>query len=44
MRRREPSRYDALWKGTRDAHVGKGALGRGLIDGSVRIGPAPTQE
>src|ERR1035441_2309751 len=28
MRRRQPDRYSAIWRGTQDAHSGKGALGR----------------
>jgi len=40
MQRREPNRYAALWRGTRDARVGKGSLGRKLVDRSVRMGPA----
>jgi hypothetical protein len=39
MQRQEPSRYGALWRGVLDSHVGKGALGRGLVDGNIRIGP-----
>lgn len=35
MRRRDPQRYAALWRGTVDARVGKGALGRSTIDGKV---------
>jgi hypothetical protein len=38
MQRREPGRYAALWRGVRDAHVGKGALGRTTGDGAVRFG------
>jgi hypothetical protein len=30
MRRKDPDRYAALWRGTRDARVGKGALGRNV--------------
>ena len=37
IKRREPDRYDALWRGTRDAHVGKGALGRSTIDRAVSV-------
>ena len=37
MERRDPGRYTALWRGTRDAVVGKGALGRRTIDKSVRF-------
>ena len=40
LERREPDRYAALWKGTVDAHVGKGALGRCLVDSRLRTGPA----
>src|SRR4051812_36565855 len=39
MQRREPDRYAALWRGTLDARVGKRALGRGVVDGNLRIGP-----
>jgi hypothetical protein len=39
MQRREPERYDDFWRGKRDARIGKGALGRCLIDGNLRIGP-----
>ena len=38
MRRRDPGRYDGLWKGTLDARAGKGALGRHVSDATVRIG------
>jgi hypothetical protein len=37
MERREPARYSALWRGTLDAHAGKGALGRRTIDRAVRF-------
>lgn len=37
MKRREPERYAALWRGTLDARVGKGALGRRTIDRAVRF-------
>jgi hypothetical protein len=37
MERRDPGRYAALWRGTLDARVGKGALGRRTIDRSVRF-------
>jgi hypothetical protein len=40
MQRRDPERYGALWRGTGNAHVGKGALGRSAIDRSVRVRPA----
>ena len=30
MRRQEPDRYSAVWRGTADSHIGKGALGRSL--------------
>jgi hypothetical protein len=39
MRRREPDRYAALWRGTPNAHLGKGAMGRGVVDTTLRIGP-----
>jgi hypothetical protein len=32
IERREPDRYSALWRGTLNARVGKGALGRSTID------------
>jgi hypothetical protein len=35
MERREPGRYATLWRGTRDARVGKGALGRRTVDRAV---------
>jgi hypothetical protein len=38
MRRRDSGRYNAIWKGTMDARTGKGALGRHISDGRVRIG------
>ena len=38
MERREPERYGALWRGTINAHVGKGALGRALVDNRLRVG------
>ena len=37
MQRRDPGRYAVLWRGTLDAHVGKGALGRRTVDGAVRF-------
>jgi hypothetical protein len=37
MQRRDPERYNALWSGTRDAHVGKGAVGRRVIDQSLHL-------
>jgi hypothetical protein len=37
MERRDPGRYAALWRGTLDARIGKGALGRRTIDGAVRF-------
>jgi hypothetical protein len=39
LQRREPGRYAALWRGTLDAHTGKGALGRHTIDRAVRFAP-----
>lgn len=39
MQRRDPDRYAALWRGTRGARVGKGALGRNMIDRSVGFMP-----
>jgi hypothetical protein len=41
MRRRDPGRYSALWRGTLDARAGKAALGRQVSDATVRIGPRP---
>lgn len=41
MQRRDPARYGALWRGTLDAHVGKGALGRSTIDRAVTVERAP---
>jgi hypothetical protein len=40
MQRRNPERYAALWRGTRDAVVGKGALGRRTVDRAVQFAPA----
>jgi hypothetical protein len=37
LQRRHPGRYAALWRGTPDAHVGKGALGRRTVDGAVQF-------
>lgn len=37
MERREPSRYAAFWRGTLDADVGKGALGRRGVDSTVHL-------
>jgi hypothetical protein len=37
MERREPERYAALWRGTLNAHVGKGALGRRTVDRAIRF-------
>jgi hypothetical protein len=37
MQRRDPGRYAALWQGTLDAHVGRGALGRRTVDRGVRF-------
>ena len=39
LRRREPERYTRLWRGTRDVHTGRGALGRHTIDSSVTFTP-----
>jgi hypothetical protein len=39
MQRRQPERYEALWRGTLDAHSGKGALGRRTDDRNVLFGP-----
>lgn len=38
MQRRDPGRYAAPWRGTLDVRVGKGALGRRMIDRAVRFG------
>jgi hypothetical protein len=35
MERRDPARYAALWRGTLDARLGKGALGRRTVDRAV---------
>lgn len=35
IERGEPGRYAALWRGTRDARTGKGALGRRTVDSAV---------
>jgi hypothetical protein len=43
MQRRDPGRYAALWRGTRDAHIGKGALGRRTLDRAVRF-PSATKD
>jgi hypothetical protein len=37
MRRKDPERYSAVWRGTRDAHIGKGALGRNVVDTTVHL-------
>ena len=37
MRRKNPARYAAVWRGTRDAHIGKGALGRSAVDATVHF-------
>jgi hypothetical protein len=37
MQRRDPGRYGKLWRGTLDAHVGKGALGLRTVDRAVRF-------
>jgi len=37
MRQKEPERYAALWRGTLDAHTGKGALGRRTVDSTVMV-------
>ena len=39
LQRRDPGRYAALWRGTHDAHVGNGALGRRTVDGVVQFAP-----
>ena len=36
MRRREPDRYTAIWRGSLEPHVGKGALGRSVMDATVQ--------
>jgi hypothetical protein len=38
MQRRQPERYEALWRGTLDAHSGNGALGRRTVDKTVPFG------
>jgi hypothetical protein len=35
MQRRDPGRYAKVWRGTLDAHTGKGALGRRTVDRAV---------
>jgi len=37
IQRRDPQRYAALWRGTLDARVGKGALGRRMVDSNLRF-------
>ena len=37
MQREEPDRYAAVWRGTRDAHAGKGAIGRRTVDAAIRL-------
>jgi len=37
MSQSEPDRYAGLWRGTRDAHAGKGALGRCTVDSTVHF-------
>lgn len=37
MQRGDPARYSALWRGTLNARVGKGALGRRTVDRAVRF-------
>ena len=39
MRREEPQRYAEIWRGNREAHIGKGALGRVLDDHTVHLCP-----
>jgi hypothetical protein len=41
LRRRDPERFAALWRGTRGTHTGKGALGRSRTDRTV---PFPDAE
>jgi hypothetical protein len=35
LQKQDPDRHDALWKGTRDARVGKRALGRRTTDARI---------
>lgn len=35
LQRRQPERYAAFWRGTKDARTGKGALGRSRTDRTV---------
>jgi hypothetical protein len=39
MKRRDPDRYAELWRGNADAHAGKGALGRRVVDSTIHLGP-----
>jgi hypothetical protein len=39
MQVREPERYDAIWRGNREAHSGKGAIGRESTDETVHLRP-----
>jgi hypothetical protein len=40
MQRRNPERYAALWRGTLDARVGRGSLGKRTDDRALRFAPA----
>ena len=43
LRRRDPDRYAAFWRGTKDARVGKGALGRRTTDHVIPFSQADLQ-
>jgi hypothetical protein len=32
VKRREPGRYAANWRGDHDPHIGRGAIGKGTVD------------
>src|SRR5437879_1668278 len=40
LQRRDPDRYAAFWRGTQDARVGKGALGRRTTDRMILFSQA----
>jgi hypothetical protein len=39
LRRRQPERYAANWRGSQHPHIGRGALGRTAIDETVFLRP-----
>jgi hypothetical protein len=39
MQRRDPDRYTELWRGNHNAHTGKGALGRRVMDSTIHVRP-----